>query len=160
RKSWERIVAEDARTDTNILLDTLEPHQHEIETHFNIRGQRRFWGLMRGYLKLFTGAKNVGTTLRDKFSIFPRRSGTPQAEAAATWDVSTFTRECIRVASERFLDHRIGDLTRRLLVDAEEHGFPFGLLSKQVEGAGKLDWRQRQEISLREALNAAEQVWE
>src|SRR5262249_49538599 len=95
-----------------------------------------------------------------KFSIFPRRSGTPQAEAAATWDVSTFTRECIRVASERFLDHRIGDLTRRLLVDAEEHGFPFGLLSKQVEGAGKLDWRQRQEISLREALNAAEQVWE
>src|SRR5205823_5015175 len=69
RKSWERAVAEDARADTHILLDTLEPHQNEIETHFSIQGQRRFWGLMRGYLKLFTGAKYAGSTLREKLSI-------------------------------------------------------------------------------------------
>ena len=54
----------------------------------------------------------------------------------------------------------MSDLTRRLLVDAEERGFPFGMLAKQAEDAGKLDWRQRQEIDLREALQAAEQVWE
>jgi len=160
RRSWERIIAEDARANTNILLDTLEPHQFEIETHFAIDGQRRFSGPMLLYLKMFTGAKNAGATLRDKFSVFPKRGGAAQIAAQSTWDVSTFTHDCIRVAGDRFLDNRMSDLTRRLLVDAEERGFPFGMLSKPAEDAGKLDWRQRQEIDLREALQAAEQVWE
>jgi hypothetical protein len=160
RKSWERIVDEDARANTTILLDTLEPHQAEIETHFSVNGQRRFWGLMLGYLKLFTGAKNVGSTLRDKLSIFPKRTPAAQVEARSTWDVSSFTRDCTRVAGERFLDNRITDLTRRLQVDADERGVPLRLIERATDDAGKLDWRKRHEMALHDALQAAEQVWD
>lgn len=159
RGVWERSVRDEAKSNTEILLSTLDPQQQEIENHFSIEGKKRFRpvSLMRGYLGLFTGAKYVGTTLRDRFSLFPKRG--PNMEATSAWDVHHFTRECIRVAGERFLDNRVADLTRRLIINAEEAGFPTALLAKPCDDAGKLDWRQRHEIALRDALLAAEQVW-
>src|SRR5262249_51689907 len=83
----------------------------------------------------------------------------PQVEATSAWDVNQLSRECIRVASERFLDSRTADLTRRLIIQSEEAGFPSTLLTPPVEAAAKLDWRRRPESAVREALVAAEQVW-
>jgi len=57
-----------------VLLSTVEPYQREIEHHFALEGQRRFRGLMAVYLNLFTRARYVGSTLRDRFSILPGRS--------------------------------------------------------------------------------------
>jgi hypothetical protein len=157
RSAWEGTVRGEATANAEILLNTLDPYQQEIENHFSIEGQRRFRWLMWGYMKLFNNAKYIGTSLRDRLSIFPKRG--PHVEATSAWDVSHFTRECIRVAGERFLDNRTADLARRLVIHAEESGFPSALLADPVEAAGKLDWRQRHELALREALQAAEQVW-
>src|SRR5262249_47084087 len=87
RGVWERTVRDEAKANTEILLSTLDPQQQEIENHFSVEGQKRFrpTSLMRGYLSLFTGAKYVGTSLRDRFSILPRRG--PRVEATASWDV-------------------------------------------------------------------------
>jgi hypothetical protein len=157
RTAWDAMLKDEASADTEILLSTLDPHQLEIENHFSVQGQHRFWGLMRGYLKLFSTARTAGTTLRDKLSIFPSRGQSPAV--VPTWDLTAFTHDCIREAGERFLDNRISDLTRRLLIEGEERGFPYALLAKPTEDAGKLDWRHRDEGALREALQAAEQVW-
>src|SRR5207253_1821846 len=59
RSSWERILGEEAAATVEVLLNTLEPYQREIEHHFALEGQRRFRGPMAGYLHLFTRAKYV-----------------------------------------------------------------------------------------------------
>src|SRR5262249_34947339 len=146
-----------AEANTEILLNTLDPHQQEIENYFQVEGQKRFILLMKLYMKLFNSAKYAGTTIRDRLSIFPKRG--PQVEATSSWDVGHFTRECIRVAGDRFLDNRSADLVRRLTIQAEESGFPSTLLGPRCEAVGKLDWRQRHESALRESLQAAEKVW-
>ena len=48
---------EEAARTADVLLNTLEPYQREIEHHFALEGQRRFRGLMAGYLHLFTRLK-------------------------------------------------------------------------------------------------------
>ncbi|HZU35528.1 MAG TPA: GTPase, partial [Gemmataceae bacterium] len=56
QKAWERLLADEAKATAEVLLNTLEPYQREIEHHFAREGQRRFRGLMAGYLNLFTRA--------------------------------------------------------------------------------------------------------
>ena len=72
RAAWEQPVAEEATATAEILLLTLEPYQREIEHHFALEGQRRFRGLMSWYLQLFTRARYVGSTLRERIPFVPR----------------------------------------------------------------------------------------
>lgn len=158
RRAWERVLDDEAAADTEVLLATLDPHQSEIELHFSLEGQNRFWGLMRGYLKLFTGAKQMGSTLRERIPFLPR-TGESRPEPLPTWDFRELTRDCCRAAGERSLDQRGSALANRLLVLAGEEGFPVPLLSGPTESATRLDWRQRFNTALNESLNAAQQVW-
>jgi energy-coupling factor transporter ATP-binding protein EcfA2 len=157
RKAWQKILDEEAEADTEILLNTLDPHQPEIEHHFSVQGQQRFTGPMRWYLKAFTGVKYAGTTLRDRVPLMPRIG--PRIEVPQTWDVQSFTRECCRVAGERSLDRRGTARTSRLLVEANESGFPLHVLAEPTEVVAKQDWRKRYDQALSEALLAAERVW-
>jgi len=158
RRVWEKIIEEKAESDTDILLGTLDPHQAEIELQFSMQGQRRFWGLMKGYLKLFTTAKQASSSLRDRFRIIPK--GTKKEDAAvSTWDVSTFTGQCLDEAGERFLDQRWKDFTSRLETRAVENRYPIQLLTKPCADAGKIDWHKRYEGALTDALRESEQVW-
>jgi len=158
RSRWQLILNEKAEMDTEVLLGTLDPHQSEIELHFSVQGQTRFWGLMRGYLKLFTTAKSAGNTLRDKLSIFPKPAQ-PEATPTSTWNVSSFTQQCLTEAGERFLDQRTKDLSAKLQNTAVECKFPIQLLARPCDTTARLDWRQRYELALREALQEAELVW-
>jgi hypothetical protein len=157
RKAWDKLLLEEAETDTDVLLTTLEPYQAEIEHHFSVQGQARFTGPMRWYLKLYNGVQYAGSSLRDRIPLLPKlpsKIDTPKA-----WDVAHFTRECSRVAGEKALDRRLTALCNRLLVEAEGCRFPIALLSQPCENATKLDWRQRFDLSLTDALCAAEKVW-
>jgi hypothetical protein len=157
RTAWEKVLTEKAEADTDVLLSTLDPHQTEIELQFSVQGQQRFWGLMRGWLKLFTTAKQAGSSLRDRFNFLPKVA---KGDAVvSTWDVSSFTQQCLKEAGERFLDQRLKDLTSRLQTTAVETKFPIQLLTRPCEDAAKIDWRQRYESALSEALREAEQVW-
>src|SRR5262249_56530820 len=64
--AWQRLVDEEATATAEILLNTLEPYQREIEHHFALEGQRRFHGLMALYLHLFTRARYIGRALRER----------------------------------------------------------------------------------------------
>src|SRR5262249_35054916 len=46
RTTWERLLADEARGNAEVLLNTLEPYQREIEHHFALQRQGRFRGLM------------------------------------------------------------------------------------------------------------------
>jgi hypothetical protein len=139
-----------------VLLNTLEPNQREIEHHFALEGQRRFRGLMAGYLSLFTRLKYAGSQLRERIPFMPRfGTGT----GAPAWDLTLFTRICSDVAANRQLDARGKALSNRLLVEADSQGFPVDLLTDAVEGVGALDWRQRYAHILSEVLQHVEQQW-
>jgi hypothetical protein len=157
RSSWVGLLGEEAEAATQVLLNTLEPYQREIEHHFAVESQRRFRGLMASYLGLFTRAKYVGTTLRDRIPFLPR-----PAQAVATpssWDLSAFTRSCSSAAGERHLDARNRALANRLLVEADRQSFPLDVLTQPTESAATIDWRQRYAQALVEVLNEVEQQW-
>src|SRR4051812_48595624 len=97
QSAWERILGEEAGANAEVLLNTLEPYQREIEHHFALEGQRRFRGLMAGYLQLFTRMKYAGSTLRDRIPFMPRVRTAVATPAA--WDLSTFTRACSDAAA-------------------------------------------------------------
>ncbi len=155
--AWSRPLAEEAAATSDVLLDTLEPYQREIEQHFALEGQRRFRGLMATYLHLFTRVKYVGSSLRDRIPLLPRPRSSVQT--APTWDLATFTRACSEVAANRQLDARGKALANRLLVDADAQGYPLSVLTEPVEELGKIDWRQRYAQTLNEVLGQVEKQW-
>ncbi|HJT76154.1 MAG TPA: hypothetical protein VJ739_03040, partial [Gemmataceae bacterium] len=154
--AWKRLVDDEARATADVLLNTLEPYQREIEHHFALRGQQRFHGIMAGYLHLFTRLKYVGSALRERVSLWPR-GGT--AEPQPAWDLGTFTRTCSDAAASRHLDARGKALANRLLIEAGEQGFPVALLTPAVEGVSRTDWRQRHAQTLIEVLQHVEAEW-
>jgi hypothetical protein len=156
--AWSRPLAEEASATAQVLLDTLEPYQREIEHHFALEGHRRFHGLMAGYLHLFTRARYVGSTLRQRLPFLPRPAN--EVQPPAGWDLALFTRAASDVAANRQLDARGKALVNRLLVEADHQGFPLDVLTEPVEAVGgNLDWRQRHAQTLSEVLQHVEQQW-
>src|SRR5205823_5646012 len=134
-----------------------EPYQREIEHHFTVESQRRFRGMMAAYLHLFTRVKYASNSLRDRIPFLPKPL--QKVEAPAAWDVAAFTRACSEAAGERHLDARGRALANRLLVEADQQGFPLNLLSTPAEKAAALDWRQRYAAALVETLQQVELQW-
>jgi hypothetical protein len=154
RSAWDKELADEAGASAEVLLNTLEPYQREVEHHFSVEGQRRFRGLMASYLNLFTRAKYVGSSLRDRLRVLPRPS--QAVDTPATWDLYAFTRACSSAAGEQHLDARGRALANRLLVEADAQGFPVELLTEATEQAAKIDWRQRYAQILVEVLDQVE----
>ena len=157
RAAWIAPLTEESAATSDVLLNTLEPYQREIEHHFALEEQRRFHGIMAWYLHLFTRAKYVGSTLRDRIPFMPRTQS--NVETPAAWDLSTFTRACSDVAGNRHLDARGKALSNRLLVEADHQDFPLDVLNEPMESRAALDWRQRYAGILNEVLQQVEQEW-
>ncbi len=157
RAAWTGLLADEARGNGAVLLNTLEPYQREIEHHFATERQRRFRGLMGTYLRFINRMKYAGSTLRDRIPFVPRAGET--SAAPPTWDLAAFTRTCSVAASDRHLDSRGRALVNRLLVEADRQGFPLTLLSEPAENTAKMDWRQRYAQSLGEVLGRVEHEW-
>jgi energy-coupling factor transporter ATP-binding protein EcfA2 len=157
RAAWSAPLSEEAAATSEVLLDTLEPYQREIEHHFTLDEQRRFHGLMAWYLHMFTRAKYVGSTLRDRIPFVPRAASS--VETPATWDLARFTKACSDVAGNRHLDARGKALANKLLVEADTQSFPLDILAEPIEARSTLDWRQRYAGTLNEVLQQVEREW-
>ncbi len=157
RSAWRRPLADEAKANAAVLLNTLEPYQREVEHFFALERQGLFRGLMAGWLHMFHRLKYLGSTLRDHVPFVPRFG--PRVETTATWDLSAFTLACSRAAADQHLDSRIRALTDRLLVEADGQEFPVILLSEPMDEAGKLDWSARNAQSMIEVLGQIETVW-
>jgi hypothetical protein len=157
RAAWIEPLTEEAAATSDVLLNTLEPYQREIEHHFALEEQRRFHGIMAWYLHLFTRAKYVGSTLRERISFLPRLQSRPETQPS--WDLSTFIKACSDVAGNRHLDARGKALANKLLVEADHQGFPLDVLNEPMETRSALDWRQRYAGILNEVLQQVERDW-
>jgi hypothetical protein len=157
RTTWERLLADEATAGAAILLNTLEPYQKEIEHHFAMDRQGRFRGLMAAYLRFFNRMKYAGSTLRDRIPFLPRTAS--RVQTPATWDLAQFTRACSSAASDRHLDVRGKALANRLLVEADQQGYPLSLLSEPTENTAKFDWRTRHSQAMIEVLGQVEHEW-
>jgi hypothetical protein len=155
RAAWEKPIAEEAAATADVLLDSLDPYQREIEHHFALQGQSRFHGLMAAYLHLFTRLRYVGSTLKSRIPLV----GGAKAEEKPTWDLAMLTRACSEVAANRQLDARGRALANRLLLAASDQGFPLNVLAEPVEGLARIDWRQSYARALGEVLQRVEKQW-
>jgi hypothetical protein len=156
RSAWAKPLAEEAQATTEVLLNTLEPYQREIEHHFALEGHRRFRGPMAGYLHLFTRARYAGSTLRRQMPFVLRSR---EEAKTPTWDLTMVTRACSDVAANRQLDARGKALANRLLVEADTQGFPVDVLTDPVESTSRIDWRQRHAYTVSEVLQQVEEQW-
>lgn len=154
RAAWTKQLAEEANATASVLLNSLEPYQREIEHHFAMEGQRHFRGIMALYLRLFTRTKYVGSTLSGRIPFMPSLKNSEPS--FPSWDLATFTRACSDAAANRQLTARGKALANRLLVTADEQGFPVELLTAPVETVAELDWRQRYARALSDVLQAVE----
>jgi hypothetical protein len=154
RAAWARPLGEEAGATAEVLLNTLEPYQREIEHHFRVEGQRRFRGLMGGYLRVVTWFAYLGGNVRDRLPFAPKSR--ESVDAPAAWDMARFARACSDVAANKQLDARGKALANRLLVEADASGFALSLLADPVEGVSKMDWRQRYAEVLSEVLQEVE----
>jgi energy-coupling factor transporter ATP-binding protein EcfA2 len=150
RDGWGRVLADEAFAQADALVGTLEPYQHEIEHHFSVHGQQRFRGLMAGYLRLTTKLKYAGTSLRDKMPGVPRLGS--KVDTPADWDLAAFAQSSARVAGERVLGQRMTALTNRLLIEADQKGFPLALLNEPTAETARLAWEDRVSRCLVDAL--------
>jgi hypothetical protein len=157
RTSWQKLLNTEAEASARILVNTLEPYQREIEHHFALEAQHRFHGIMATYLRVFTGARYVGSKLRDRMPFLPRIGA--RVETPAAWNLGEFTAACTKVAGEQHLDARVRALGNKLLVEASNEGFRVDLLSEPTEKASRLDWRQRFAQRLINVLAECEQQW-
>jgi energy-coupling factor transporter ATP-binding protein EcfA2 len=157
RAAWIAPLSEEAAAASDVLLGTLEPYQREIEHHFALEEQRHFRNIMGWYLHLFTRTKYIGSTLRERIPFLPR--GQSNAEAQASWDLSTFIKACSDVAGNRHLDARGKALANKLLIEADHQDFPLDVLSEPIEARSALDWRQHYAGILNEILQQVEREW-
>lgn len=155
RAAWEKPIGEEAGATAEVLLDALDPYQREIEHHFAIQGQSRFHGLMAYYLHLFTRLRYVGSTLKRRIPF----AGGAKADATPAWDLAMLTRACSDVAANRQLDARGRALSNRLILAANDQGFPLNSLAEPVEALGQIDWRQSHARALSEVLQRVEKQW-
>jgi hypothetical protein len=156
RLAWVESLRDEAHANAEVLLATLEPFQKEVEHHFALQRQKHFRGVMGTYLHWFNRLKYAGSTLRDRIPFMGRLS---QVSAPAEWDLAAFTRSCSQAASERHLDARNRALANRLLVQADQQGFPLQVLSEPTEATARLDWRARYSHALVEVLSKVETEW-
>jgi energy-coupling factor transporter ATP-binding protein EcfA2 len=154
RAAWDRVLDQEADDQADVLVGTLEPYQNEVEHHFSVQGQQRFRGLMAGYLRVTTKLRYVGSSLRDRVPLAPKFGTGPKTPEA--WDLGEFVQSCARVAGERVLAQRMKALVNRLLVEANQRGFPLVLLNDRTAETARLDWEQRTTRAVVDALTEVE----
>ena len=157
RSAWERILREEAEVYGDVLLSTLDPYQIEIEHHFSVEGQQKFRGFMGAYLRMATRFRFAGSSWRSRIPFLPK-FGEPAAEIKSTWNLTSFAHECTRLAGDKVLDKRGSAIVNRLLVEADRNSFPLQLLNNATNDAARMDWHQRYDRALIEALAEVERI--
>src|SRR5439155_26890973 len=84
--------------------------------------------------------------------------GGGKVETPVEWNLGAFVQDCARAAGERVLDQRTTALINRLLVEADQRGFPVQLLNDPTGAVGRLDWRERATRGVIDALAEVEQA--
>ena len=153
--SWEKILIEEASATGDILLNTLEPYQKEIEAHFQMEGQQRYRGFMALYLRLTSRIRLASSSLRDRFSVLPKET---KVQSPTQWNLAVFAHECTRVAGQNVLNQRRTALANRLLVDAEKSGFPLLLIQPEMEKATSQDFQKLFDQAIMDGLAEMEQI--
>jgi energy-coupling factor transporter ATP-binding protein EcfA2 len=154
RAAWNRVLDREAEDQADVLVGTLEPYQNEVEHHFSVQGQQRFRGLMAAYLRVTTKLRYVSSTLRDRVPLAPRLGSHVQTPEA--WDLAEFAQSCARVAGDRVLGQRMTALANRLLVEADQRGFPLAILNDRTAEMARFDWEQRTTRAVVDALTEVE----
>jgi len=157
RECWEKILRDEAAVCGDVLLSTLDPYQSEIEQRFSVEGQQKFRGFMGAYLRLTSKLSAAGNSWRARLTFLPK-IGPEEPATTSNWSLTAFAHECNRVAGEKVLDKRSGAIVNRLLVEADRNAFPLALLNNATNATARLDWHQRYDRALIEALAEVERI--
>ena len=154
KECWDPLLINEANVQADVLANTIEPFQQEIEHQFAARGQQRFRGLMAAYLRITRKLRYAGSAIRERVSI-PGGSTKPN-EPSADWDLAGVAHDCAKLAEDRSLTARQDALASKLLIEADHNGFPIQMLDGPMADAGKKEWHDRVTRGLVDSLAATE----
>ena len=92
RAGWVPLIGDEASAQADVLANTIEPFQQDVEHHFAVRGQQRFRGMMAAYLRLTRKLRYAGSAIREKVAIPGGRA--KAGETAADWDLAAVAHDC------------------------------------------------------------------
>jgi hypothetical protein len=154
--AWKKTLSAEGEVQGEVLVGTLEPYQTEVEHHFSVEDQQRYRGLMSAYLRLTTRVRYAKSGLRDRIPFAGSLLPGSRVETPVEWNLGEFVQQCARTAGERVLDQRTTALVNRLLVEADQKGFPLALLNEPTSAVGRMDWRERVKRAVIDALAEVE----
>jgi hypothetical protein len=146
--AWPAILAEDARVAADVLVGALDPASAEIEQHYAARGQQRFRGLMAAWQRLTSMRWGVRNLLRSPLPSMPRLTSGEQDGL----DFQALAGDRTGPTCERILKERSQSLANRLLVEADQNGFPIALLSDRVAAVQSQGWPERFAAAVAETM--------
>lgn len=152
--SWKEQLDQEAKFQSDLIAEKLEPYQGEIEHHISVRGQGQFKGLMAAYLNATTRLLYLGSTVRDRLPGMSRLSN--RSNDKQTWHINTISDKVCRSAYEQTVRPRMKALTNRLLVTADRKGMPIELIEKETQKAGQSNWEDTLHLSLTDAFGTIE----
>ncbi|CAN5287220.1 hypothetical protein BH11PLA2_BH11PLA2_10510 [soil metagenome] len=150
--SWPAVLHEEAKVAAEVLVNSLDPHRVELEHHFTVHGRQRFRGLMAGWLKLTTHVRTLGASFRPRISLGSKSDD----NAVSDLDFAALSEESTLTACERILKPRAQALTNRLVVDADQKGFPIALLNEKTTAVQGPEWPRKLSSAVSETLAEVE----
>jgi len=154
QERWKMILDEEALAQAGFLLNSLEPHQREIEHHFAVQRQSKFNGLMGVYLQFFNKLRYSGSW-RSQIPVI----GNGASSAPPPLDLNMLGRASSATSNQQHFASRQKALAARLLAEADPLGFPLTYIEETTEETARLDWRPRLDNAVVEVIAQVEHSW-
>lgn len=153
KEKWPDTLAAESRAAAEVLVGALDPASSEIEQHFAARGQQRFRGLMAAWLKLTSLRWGVRNLIRSPLPSL-QRLGLGEKEDGLNFTALAEART--GPTCDRILKERSQSLTNRLLVEADQQGFPIAILNERVAAVQNKKWNEIYSHAVAESMEEVE----
>jgi energy-coupling factor transporter ATP-binding protein EcfA2 len=126
RSEWDGILRHAATDQAHALMEAADAHSHLFDAHFRRLDRMEYSGVYAWFLGIVDVVKRVRWSFQPKLPTFAGRS-TQEGGALVEWAERT-----ARDTPRLFQEDQAQEVSRRLLSNADKHGWPMDALAKEL----------------------------
>jgi hypothetical protein len=126
KTEWEEILRQSASEQANALIEAADAHSHLFDAHFRRLDRLEFSGVFGWFLSMMDMAKRLRWSLQPKLPSLGGRAS-KEGGSLAEWAERT-ARDTPAIVHEGLAE----EVTRRLLANADKHGWPMDALHQEL----------------------------
>ncbi|MCS6977345.1 MAG: 50S ribosome-binding GTPase [Gemmatales bacterium] len=160
QRAWQKIIKDEVGEMADVLLNSLDHHEKDIERYF----RDKLYGEFRGPMKVFL---ELGPTLRSGFRMLTKflpqtrfKSSGATSETEIITDLPALLQDIPELRSaEAHVDARWRAMPNKLLVTAEQNGFPITLLNQAIQRAADSPRQDQFSYLLKQSGEEVQKQW-